>query len=261
MPENTDSKSFIRLKNIIDRLRGPDGCPWDKKQTHESLKPYLVEECYEVLHAIDEDKPSKLREELGDLLLQIMLHSRIADEEKQYDINDVIDSISDKLEYRHPHVFGDQKTEDIDEIKHTWHMLKQEEKGKGNSVLSGAPSMMPALAYSQLIQRKVAGVGFDWEKTEDILEKLVEEVGELVKAENNREKAAEFGDILFVLVNIARRLDIDAEQALKDANARFFDRFSVMEKLCSERGLKFADLSFDDQNKLWEEAKRELKDS
>jgi tetrapyrrole methylase family protein / MazG family protein len=259
MPENKKQTSFERLKEIIDRLRGPDGCPWDRQQTHESLKPYLVEECYEVAHAIDESKPPKLKEELGDLLLQIMLHSRIADEDSQYDINNVMDGISDKLVRRHPHVFGGHRTSDLDEINYNWHELKKEEAGKEKSVLSGAPPMMPSLAYSQLIQRKVAAVGFDWEKTKDILEKLAEEIGELVRAADKTEKASEFGDILFVLVNIARRLEIDAEQALQDANHRFFDRFSYMEKLCKERGLNFADLSFDAQNKLWDEAKRALK--
>jgi tetrapyrrole methylase family protein / MazG family protein len=259
MPEKKKQSSFERLKEIIDTLRGPDGCPWDKQQTHDSLKPYLVEECYEVAHAIDEGKPSKLREELGDLLLQIMLHSRIADEDSQYNINEVMDGISDKLVRRHPHVFGGQKTSGLDEINYNWHELKKEEAGKEKSVLSGAPAMMPALAYSQLVQRKVAAVGFDWKNTGDILDKLTEEVGELIRAGDKKEKAAEFGDILFVLVNIARRLEIDAEQSLKDANARFFQRFSYMEKLCHERGLNFADLSFDEQNELWDEAKKALK--
>ena len=256
--KNRKESSFERLKRIIDTLRGPDGCPWDKKQTHESLKPYLVEESYEVAHAIDEGRASKLKEELGDLLLQIMLHSRIADEDRQYDINDVMDGISDKLMHRHPHVFGGKKTDDLDEINFNWHELKKEEAGKENSVLSGAPATMPALAYSQLIQRKAAGAGFDWDKTEDILEKLAEEVGEIVRAGNKKEKAAEFGDVLFVLVNIARRMDIDAEQSLKDANARFFRRFTYMEKLCRERGINFSGLSFDEQNRLWDEAKKTL---
>ncbi|HJX02989.1 MAG TPA: nucleoside triphosphate pyrophosphohydrolase [Dehalococcoidia bacterium] len=257
MNQAEPSHSFNRLKEIIDRLRGPDGCSWDRQQTHASLKPYLVEECYEVLHAIDEGKPEKLREELGDLLLQIMLHSRIADEAGQYDINEVMDGISDKLVHRHPHVFGEQKTESVGEIRHYWHLLKQEEKGKERSVLSGALPHMPALAYSQLIQRKVAAVGFDWEKTEDILDKLAEEIGELIKAPQG-EKAEEFGDILFVLVNLARRLQIDAEMALRQANRKFFRRFSIMESICRERSVTFADLSFDEQNRLWEEAKEEL---
>jgi tetrapyrrole methylase family protein / MazG family protein len=257
MTENKITESFERLKAIIDTLRSPDGCPWDKKQTHDSLKPYLVEECYEVLDAIDQGD-AKLREELGDLLLQIMLHSRIADEEKAFNIADVMDGISDKLVRRHPHVFGDKKTKDLDEINHNWHTLKQEEPGKEKSILSGAPAMMPALAYSQLIQRKVAAVGFDWEKPEDILEKLDEEIHELIEAKNKQEKLWEFGDTLFVLVNIARRLGIDAEESLRAANERFFKRFSFMEKICKEKGISFESLSFDQQNELWNEAKKNV---
>jgi tetrapyrrole methylase family protein/MazG family protein len=250
-------KSFNRLKAVIDKLRGPDGCSWDKQQTHLSLKPYLIEECYEVLHAIDTGDADGLKEELGDLLLQIMLHCRIADEDSHYDINDVMDGLSDKLVYRHPHVFGNLETESIQEIKHNWNQLKQEEKGKGNSILSGVPPA-PALVYSQLLQRKVASVGFDWDNTEDILDKLIEEIGEFIKAPKAH-LAEEFGDILFVLVNLARRLDIDAETALRQANQKFFQRFSFMENVCNVRGINFADLSFDEQNKLWEEAKLKLK--
>jgi tetrapyrrole methylase family protein/MazG family protein len=252
-----DSQSFRRLKDIIDKLRGPDGCPWDRKQTHQSLKPYLVEESYEVLQAIDKGESQKLREELGDLLLQIMLHARIADEEGEFNIDDVMDKISDKLIYRHPHVFGNKKTADLEEIKQDWHNLKQAEKGKEGSILSGLPETMPSLAHSQLIQRKVAEAGFDWEKTADILEKLDEEVSELAEAGSGGERAAEFGDILFVLVNYARRLGIDAEIALHEANQRFFRRFTRMEELCRERGLEFAKLSFSEQNALWEEVKRQ----
>jgi tetrapyrrole methylase family protein/MazG family protein len=251
-----DGQSFKRLRDIIDKLRGPDGCPWDKKQTHQSLKPYLVEESYEVLQAIDRGKSEKLCEELGDLLLQIMLHSRIADEAGEFNIDDVIDRISDKLIHRHPHVFGNDKTEDLDEIKHNWHSLKQEEKGKEGSILSGLPDIMPSLAHSQLIQRKVAEVGFDWEKPEDILEKLTEEMTELAEARNDEEKAAEFGDILFVLVNYARRLGIDSEIALRETNRKFYKRFTRMEEICRQRGNSFAHLSFDEQNALWEEAKK-----
>jgi MazG family protein len=251
-----DKQSFQRLRDIIDRLRSPEGCPWDRKQTHQSLKPYLVEECYEVLQAIDKGEPQKLKEELGDLLLQIMLHARIAAEDGEFNVDDVMDKISDKLIHRHPHVFGDKKTKALEEIKHDWHSLKQEEKGKEGSILSGLPDIMPSLAHSQLLQRKVAEVGFDWEKPEDILEKLEEEISELSDAANQQERVAEFGDVLFVLVNYALRLGIDAETALREANRRFFNRFTRMEQFCRERGLSFAKLSFDQRNELWEEAKK-----
>jgi tetrapyrrole methylase family protein/MazG family protein len=252
------SYGFTGLKRIIARLRGPNGCPWDKKQTHASLKPYLVEESYEVLQALDEGVPEKLRDELGDLLLQIMLHSQIADEEEQFNIDGVIENISEKLIHRHPHVFGSVKAKDAVEVEQSWEALKQEERAEGESILSGMPEQMPALAYSQSMQRRVAGVGFDWETVEEIIDKLAEEVGEIKRAASQHEKANEFGDLLFTLANIARRLGIDLEMALRSANQRFYQRFTYMEKICRERGINLASLSLDEQNKLWEEAKRSM---
>jgi tetrapyrrole methylase family protein/MazG family protein len=252
------SDSFTELREIIARLRGPHGCPWDKKQTHASLRPFLVEESYEVLQALDEGVPEKLRDELGDLLLQIMLHARIAAESAQFDIDDVIRSISNKLIHRHPHVFGSQKMKDVAEVEQNWEALKQEERLEGESILAGIPQQMPALAYSQSMQRRVAGVGFDWEKVEEIIDKLAEEVGEIKQASNQQEKANEFGDLLFTLANIARRLDIDLEMALRAANQRFYRRFTHMEEVCRERGLNLASLSLDQQNALWEEAKQRI---
>jgi tetrapyrrole methylase family protein/MazG family protein len=249
--------SFNALKKIIAKLRGPGGCPWDKKQTHASLKPFLVEESYEVLQALDEGAPDKLRDELGDLLLQIMLHAQIAAESGQFDIDDVVRSISDKLIHRHPHVFGGQQVKDVVEVEQNWEALKQEERVEGESILAGMPGQMPALAYSQSMQRRVAGVGFDWEKVEEIIDKLAEEVAEIKQATNQQEKASEFGDLLFTLANIARRLDIDLEMALRSANQRFQRRFTYMEELCRQRGLNLASLSLDEQNALWEEAKQQ----
>jgi tetrapyrrole methylase family protein/MazG family protein len=251
-----ESDSFSELKEIIARLRGPHGCPWDKKQTHASLKPFLVEESYEVLQALDEGVPEKLRDELGDLLLQIMLHAQIATEAGQFDIDDVVSSISNKLIHRHPHVFGGQDVKDVNEVEQNWEALKQEERVEGESILAGMPGQMPALAYSQSMQRRVAGVGFDWEKVEEIIDKLAEEVAEIKGATNQQEKANEFGDILFTLANIARRLDIDLEMALRSANQRFYRRFTYMEELCRERGISLAGMTLDEQNALWEEAKR-----
>jgi tetrapyrrole methylase family protein/MazG family protein len=249
--------SFNALKKIIAKLRGPGGCPWDKKQTHASLKPFLVEESYEVLQALDEGAPDKLRDELGDLLLQIMLHAQIAAESGQFDIDDVVRSISNKLIHRHPHVFGGQQVKDVVEVEQNWEALKQEERVEGESILAGMPGQMPALAYSQSMQRRVAGVGFDWEKVEEIIDKLAEEVAEIKQATNQQEKASEFGDLLFTLANIARRLDIDLEMALRSANQRFQRRFTYMEELCRQRGLNLASLSLDEQNALWEEAKQQ----
>jgi tetrapyrrole methylase family protein/MazG family protein len=253
-----ESANFSKLKNIIARLRGPHGCPWDKKQTHASLKPFLIEESYEVLQALDEGVPEKIRDELGDLLLQIMLHAQIAEESGQFDIDDVIRSISNKLIHRHPHVFGGREVKDVDEVEQNWEALKQEERMEGESILAGMPGQMPALAYSQSMQRRVAGVGFDWEKVEEIIDKLAEEVSEIKGAANQQEKAYEFGDLLFTLANIARRIDIDLEMALRSANQRFYRRFTYMEEVCRQRGLNLASLSLDEQNALWEEAKRGL---
>ena len=251
--------SFAALKEIIAKLRSPEGCPWDRKQTHTSLKPYLIEECYEVLQAVEEGTPQKLCEELGDLLLQIMLHAQIAAEAGQFDIDDVVLGISSKLIHRHPHVFSGREVKDAGEVEVNWEALKQEERQEGESLLSGVPEQMPALAYSQSIQRRVAGVGFDWEEVEGIIDKLAEEVAELKQASNQRERAKEFGDLLFTLANIARRLEVDSEMALRSANQRFCRRFAYMEEVCRERGLSFGSLSFDEQNALWEKAKREIR--
>jgi tetrapyrrole methylase family protein/MazG family protein len=259
LPEEENLDSFAVLKEIIARLRGPNGCPWDRKQTHASLKPYLVEECYEVLRALEQGTPQKLCEELGDLLLQIMLHAQIAAEAGRFSIDDVVWGISNKLIHRHPHVFGDHKVCDAGEVEVNWEALKQEERAEGESLLSGVPEQMPALAYSQSIQRRVAGVGFDWEKVEEIIDKLAEEVMEIKQAPDQQERTKEFGDLLFTLANVARRLDVDLEMALRSANQRFCRRFAYMEELCRNRGLSLGSLSLDEQNVLWEEAKRKIK--
>lgn len=249
---------FARLKEIVARLRGPDGCPWDRKQTHASLKPYLIEECYEFLQALEEGSPQKLCEEMGDLLLQIMLHAQIAAEAGQFEIEDVVRGISDKLIHRHPHVFGGDKVKGAAEVEVNWEALKQEERQEGDSLLSSVPKQMPALAYSQSIQRRVTRVGFDWEKVEEIIDKVAEEVLEIKQAHGEQEMAKEFGDLLFTIANVARRLNIDLETALRSANQRFCQRFSHMEEVCRKRGIGFAKLSFQEQNALWEEAKRQV---
>jgi tetrapyrrole methylase family protein / MazG family protein len=254
---SSPEEQFRELVNIIARLRAPDGCPWDRQQTHASLRENLLEETYEVLEALDGADPAKLRGELGDLLMQIVLHSQIAAEAGQFQIADVIGDINAKLVRRHPHIFGQTRAKDAEEVAHNWEVLKQEERPPGTSILESVPPDMPALAYSHAVQRRVAHVGFDWKDIEGVIEKLVEEIGELKEARTGEEKAAEFGDLLFTLVNVARRLGIDSEAALRGANARFFRRFACMEKLARERGLKFGELSFDEQNALWEEAKAE----
>jgi len=244
------------LVDIIARLRAPDGCPWDRKQTHASLRENLLEECYEVLEALDEGDPEKLCDELGDLLMQVVLHAQIAAEAGEFELGDVARDINAKLVHRHPHIFGLKKVKDADEVAHNWELLKGEERGADTSILESVPKQMPALGYSQEVQRRVAQLGFDWEDVEGVIDKLVEEVRELKQADSDEQKAAEFGDLLFTLVNVARRQGVDTEAALREANRRFYKRFTYMEDACRQRGLNFSKLSFDEQNALWEEAKK-----
>ncbi len=238
------------------RLRSSRGCPWDRQQTHSSLKSSLLEESYEVLETIDGQNPAKLCEELGDLLMQIVFHAQIADEAGQFDIHDVIEGINSKLIRRHPHIFGPARADTAQEVAANWEALKQEERHNGESVLETLPKAMPALAYSQSVQRRAATLGFDWEKVDDILDKLKEEVAELKRAGSQEETAREFGDVLFTLVNLARRLKIDSESALRLANERFVKRFSYMEDICRKRGINLASLPLTEQETLWQEAKK-----
>ncbi len=253
-PEKLDQ--FSTLVDIIARLRAPDGCPWDRKQTHASLRENLLEECYEVLEALDEGDSEELCDELGDLLMQIVLHGQIAAEAGEFELGDVIHSINAKLIHRHPHIFGLEKVKDAEEVAHNWEVLKGEEREADTSMLESVPKQMPALGYSQEVQRRVAQLGFDWEDVDGVIDKLVEEVREFKQADSDEEKAAEFGDLLFTLVNVARRQGVDLEAALREANKRFYQRFTYMEDACRQRGLNFSKLSFDEQNALWEEAKR-----
>jgi tetrapyrrole methylase family protein/MazG family protein len=253
-----DFGKFEALVQIVARLRGPGGCPWDRKQTHASIKPYLIEEAYEVLQALDDENSEKLCEELGDLLLQILLHAQIAREAGEFVMEDVIRGIATKLIRRHPHVFGESQAGNAEEVALEWENIKQDERKPGDSLLSSVPGGMPALSYSHSIQRRAAGVGFDWDEYGGILEKLVEEVGELERAVSQQHKVHEFGDILFALVNAARWQGVDLEEALRLANERFCQRFRCMEDTCRERGVSFRTLSFDELNALWDEAKQKL---
>jgi tetrapyrrole methylase family protein/MazG family protein len=252
-------KQFSTLVDIIARLRAPGGCPWDRKQSHASLRENLLEECYEVLEALDEGDSGKLSDELGDLLMQIVLHAQIAAEGGEFELGDVIKSINAKLIHRHPHIFGLKKVKDADEVAHNWELLKGEEREAGTSILESVPRQMPALGYSQEVQRRVAQLGFDWEDVDGVIDKLVEEVREFKKAKTEGRKAEEFGDLLFTLVNVARRQGVDAEAALREANKRFYQRFNYMEAVCRKRGVNLGELSFAEQNKLWEEAKKKAK--
>ncbi len=248
-------EQFATLVDIIARLRAPGGCPWDREQTHASLRENLLEECYEVLEALDNGDAGGLCGELGDLLLQIVLHAQIAHEAGEFTLSDVLRQINAKLIRRHPHIFGSQEVKDADEVRYNWEVLKRRERAAEVSMLDGVPREMPALAYSQRVQARVARVGFDWEDTSGVIDKLAEEVREFNEAASPEAKASEFGDMLFTLVNLARRAGIDPEAALREANGRFYNRFTLMEALCRERGLTFSELSFAEQNALWEEAK------
>ena len=256
LPQNLNR--FATLVDIIARLRAPDGCPWDRKQTHTSLRENLLEECYEVLEALDEGDSGKLCAELGDLLMQIVLHTQIATEAGEFELEDVVNGINTKLIHRHPHVFGSLKVKDAEEVLVNWEALKKEERGTDTSMLASVPKQMPALGYSQEIQRRVAQVGFDWEDIGGVIDKLAEEVSEFKQAGSQQQRAKEFGDLLFTLANIARRLGVDLEAALRQANQRFYCRFAYMEELCRQRSLDLAKLSFDEQNALWEEAKKKV---
>ena len=258
LPE--DLSKFTSLREIIARLRAPDGCPWDRKQTHSSLREYLLEETYEALEALDAGNNSELCQELGDILLQIMLHSQIAAENKEFALEDVIRNINLKLIRRHPHVFGDVQVKDADEVVQNWEAIKKKERQSQVSMLDSVPKQMPALAYSQDIQRRAAQIGFDWENIDGVIDKLTEEVQEFKQSVNLEEKTDEFGDLFFTLVNVARRMGVEPESALRGANRKFYKRFSYMEKLCRERGQDLGKLSFDEQNKLWDEAKIGVKE-
>ncbi|MBI4296352.1 MAG: nucleoside triphosphate pyrophosphohydrolase [Chloroflexi bacterium] len=256
MASPQDLSRFETLVDIMVRLRAPDGCPWDREQTHRSIRESLLQECYEVLEAIDEGAADKLCTELGDLLMQIVFHAQIAREAGEFELADVLTSINTKLISRHPHVFGSVKVNTAAEVLHNWEELKKKERGDGTSIIASVPKAMPALAYSQEIQRRVAQVGFDWENLNGVVEKLVEEIKEFKEAGDKKEKEQEFGDLLFTLVNYARRVGIDSESALREASRRFARRFAYMEELCRQRGLDFSKMSMAEIDALWGEAKK-----
>jgi tetrapyrrole methylase family protein/MazG family protein len=250
-----DRRSFAGLQQIVARLRAPDGCPWDREQTHESLKSYVIEEAYEVLAALDEGDLEKLREELGDLLWQVMIHVQIASEAGEFEMGDVLAGIGDKLVRRHPHVFGDAHVDSAEEVVSNWEVLKQRERDKDHPLLSSVPQAMPALAHTRALLDRAAGVGFEWPDVAGALDKLVEEVSELAQVEDAAQRRDEFGDVLFVLVAVARHLDVNAEEALRLAARKFRRRFSAMENLARSRGLELAKLSLAEMELLWKEVK------
>jgi tetrapyrrole methylase family protein/MazG family protein len=249
---------FDSLVGIIARLRGKDGCPWDKEQTHQTLRGNLLSEAYEVLEALDGKDAAELCEELGDLLLQIVLHAQIARDDGEFDIGDVVKGISTKLIRRHPHIFGKTRVKDAAEVMHNWEVLKKEEREEGKSMLEGVPKAMPALAYAYEISRRAVRVGFEWQNLEGVIDKLAEEAQEIKEAGSKEEKAQEIGDLLFTLVNFARWQGVDPEAALREANHKFYRRFTKVEEIARERGRELQSLSFREWDDLWEEAKKKV---
>ena len=250
---------FQTLMDIVARLRAPGGCPWDREQTHESLKRNLLEESYEVIEAIDQGDPAALSEELGDLLVQVAFHADIAKEAGDFQLEDVLRKTNAKLVRRHPHVFADWHAKDAREVERNWEQIKAEErkaKGESKSPVEGIPGDLPALAYAQLMQDRVGKAGFEWDDISGVLDKIVEEVAELKAASTPEEKMHELGDMLFTMVNLTRWSGEHAEDVLRKANQRFGSRYLGMEKLAAERGLDFNSLPLDQKEELWQEAKR-----
>lgn len=248
-------QAFDRLLTIMDELR--EQCPWDKKQTMETLRHLTIEETYELGDAILEKDLNEVKGELGDLLLHIVFYAKIGSETNNFDIADVANQICEKLISRHPHIYGDVKVANEEEVKQNWEKLKLKE-GK-NSVLEGVPKSLPALVKANRIQDKVAGVGFDWEKPEQVFEKLQEELGELqheVEAENQEKMEAEFGDVLFSMINYARFLKIDPENALERTNKKFIKRFQYLEEKAKAGGKALRDMTLAEMDVYWNEAKK-----
>lgn len=257
----TEKADFETLVAIMRKLRAPGGCPWDAEQTHDSLKRYLLEETYEVLEAIDAQSPEHLREELGDLLLQPVFHAAIAEENGLFDINDIIRTLCEKLIRRHPHVFGGLEIKDSNEQIENWERIKKSEKGNSlkKSALSGIPPALPALLKAQKITEKAARTGFDWENTGQIVDKIKEELHELEEAlEDGNKKLieAELGDLLFSVVNLGRFLSINPEDALHATINRFRKRFNHIEESLETREKSVHDVSLEEMERLWNEAKK-----
>lgn len=249
--------AISELIDVMKRLRAEGGCPWDREQNHESLKPYLIEEAYEVLDAIDKRDDEALREELGDLLLQIVFHAQIAAEESRFTVEDVARTIVEKLKRRHPHVFGNGRVRDSEEVLRNWEAIK---KGEGKeSVLSGVPGGLPSLLRARRVQEKARRVGFDWDSIEGVTAKVMEELRELKQASESGDRAKvdeEFGDLLFSLVNFSRFLGVDAEDSLRRTIDKFSARFQRMERTAKARGKQSLEsCTLEEMDALWEEAK------
>jgi len=258
MIDNTKaSKLFVDLVNIVEKLRSPEGCPWDKEQTHESLLPYFLEEAYEVIESVELKDWETLKEELGDVLLHILLQAKIADETNKFNIADSLEVINNKLVNRHPHVFGDDNIDASVEAKQNWEDIKHVEK-KRKSRLDGVPNKLPALVRAQRLQEKASYAGFDWDNIEDAWGKLNEELNELKSAQEKRDIEnikEEIGDVLFSVVNLSRFFDIPAEDMLRKTNRKFITRFQTIERELKEKGKKLENSNLEEMEKIWEKSK------
>ena len=269
LPRSTDetlrSRSFERLHEIVAILRSPEGCPWDREQTHLSIRKNFIEETYEAIEAIDNDDPDGMREEFGDVILQVMLHSQMEEEVGSFTVYDVIQSLNEKLIFRHPHVFGDLGANNSQEALQNWEQMKAEEKRRKGidpakaSQLDGIPPDLPALMKAYKIQKKAAKVGFDWDDITPVLDKIEEELAELREAiatKDTEEQAAELGDLLFAIVNASRFIHADPEEALARTNLKFKKRFAYIEEQLRISGRTFDQTDLTEMDKFWEEAKR-----
>lgn len=258
IPSLGEGTSFESFAEIVAHLRAPDGCPWDKEQTHQTLRKHLLEESYETISAMDSNNTNEMREEFGDLLLQIILNSQIGSEAKEFNATQVIKHVYDKIIRRHPHVFGDLKLNGVDDVLQNWEKLKEKERGgkkESKGILDGVPLALPALTQAQEYQDRAARVGFDWKQIDDVLDKVREEIEEIKKADTDFELASEIGDLFFVLVNFARWKYIDAESALRNANMKFKKRFAHIEKRAKEQNKNLSDMTLEEMDNLWNEAK------
>lgn len=257
-------RSFDDLVRLMTRLRAPEGCPWDREQSLSDLKPFVIEEAYEVVDAIDRDDRGSLLEEVGDLLLEAVFIAEITREEKSFDIYDSITAIHDKLVRRHPHVFGDVEAGDAEQVLVNWEKLKNEErKAENKSVLAGVPQSLPALLKASRLTEKAARVGFDWRRTEDVFDKIDEELAELrevVKGADTASIEEEVGDLLFTIANIARKLEINPEEALQSTNRKFMRRFEAMESAVRATGRNLDELNLEEMDRLWDDAKSAERD-
>ena len=247
--------TFDGLLRLVKRLREPGGCPWDREQTRQTMKRYVMEECYELIDAMESDEPREIAEEIGDVAFNLAFQIQLAKENGEFEESAVFSTVIEKLTRRHPHVFADVEVSGSSEVLDNWRKIKKAERGGDQGALSGVPSALPALNHAQAIQDRAAGVGFDWEDQEGVLAKVSEELDELARADTPEEREAELGDLLFSIVNAARWMDIDAESALRGTANRFRHRFRSMEQMVEKDGVTLAELDLDTKEALWQQSK------